>query len=288
MIKRFKNPLFYTTLLALASTCMITGCKSNYEKINVSGSQSHQEETMTDTSAVESGVSVQETSTANSSADDTDAEGTAGSDKGNSSSVQNISSKMNTYKSGNISIQYPSVIHLKDQSKTTAIDNLIKNNALSVIQAYGIDSAKDKLEITCKVLSADSNRITITYSGYLNTAGSAHPFNLFYSNTIDVAKADNIGFSKYADPYTMAGYVMSNDCRFSDKTPQQTEEIRSYLHTEGSLESYTQIFNQADFPYDSDFPSSFSYEHEGTIYFTIPVTPALGDYVIVVYTPDTK
>ena len=36
------------------------------------------------------------------------------------------------------------------------------------------------------------------------------------------------------------------------------------------------------------FPQSFSYENQGVIYMAVPVPHALGDYVIVSYTPDTK
>ncbi len=286
MIKKAMNPFIYTFIMALASAVLISGCKGKNEKIDSSNVSSAQTETMAESSAA--ATSAPEISISNPTAADNKDKDSTGPDKTNQADTQNISTKTNTYTSGKISIQFPSVTNLKDQSKAAAIDTLMKENALSVIEAYNVDSIKDTLTVTCKVLSAGSNRITVTYSGLLSTEGAAHPLNIFYSNTIDVKKTDNIGFSKYSDPYTMAGYVMSNDCIFLDKTPQQTQEIRNYLHSEGTLESYTQLFNQADFPFDSTFPASFSYEHEGTIFFSVPVNHALGDYVIVIYTPDTK
>ena len=36
------------------------------------------------------------------------------------------------------------------------------------------------------------------------------------------------------------------------------------------------------------FPEVFSYEEQGTIYVSIPVPHALGDYALIKYTPDTK
>ena len=36
------------------------------------------------------------------------------------------------------------------------------------------------------------------------------------------------------------------------------------------------------------FPQAFSYENEGTIYISVPVSHAIGDFAIVSYTPDTK
>lgn len=285
MIKKTNNRFLYTLLLAIAGSVMITGCRNKSEKIDSTNAGTANTETMADTTAADESIVIPESGTSESGSDAAD---TADGGTGSQTPAQNTSTRMNTYTSGNISIQYPSIINLNDENKTTAIDTLIRDNALSLIEALQIDPAKDTLEITCNVLSADKARITITYEGYLNTAGAAHPVNLFYSNTIDVAKADNIGFSRYADPYTMAGYVMSDDCLFLDKTPQQTEEIRSHLHSEGTLNSFTQMFNNADFPFTADFPSSFSYEHEGTIFFSVPVTHALGDYVIVMYTPENK
>ena len=50
------------------------------------------------------------------------------------------------------------------------------------------------------------------------------------------------------------------------------------------------VFNSADFPLSSEtqWPESFSYEKQGTIYFSLPVPHALGDYVLVAFDPTTK
>ena len=56
------------------------------------------------------------------------------------------------------------------------------------------------------------------------------------------------------------------------------------------IEYYTDIFENADFPFDAEnyWPSTFSYEKQGEIYFSIPVSHSLGDYAIVKFTPETK
>ncbi len=41
----------------------------------------------------------------------------------------------------------------------------LKENALSILKAYEIDETKDTVTITCKVLSATKNRITVRYEG---------------------------------------------------------------------------------------------------------------------------
>lgn len=276
MVKKYRYRPFCQLLLVLAGICILSGCKKKNEKIQTDESPS----------APEISISVESSSHSETTTGKAETDTDSGSDE--ESSSKNSSVKMNTYTKGKISIQYPSILHMKNAEKTAAIDSLIKDNALSVISAYPVDESADTLSITCRVLSANSNRITITYKGYVHTAAAADPVQLFYSNTIDVEDVKNIGFSRYADPYTMAGYVMSDDCYFLDQTAEQAAQLRSWLHTEGTLQSYTTMFKQADFPFDSEFPSSFSYEDGGDICFSVPVSHDLGDYAIVVYTPDTK
>lgn len=276
MVKRCRNQSLCQLFLVLAGICIMTGCKSKNEKIQTSDTSS---------AVTEISVPVDSLSPETTAADLVTETDTAAENENNDT---NSPTKMNTYISGNISIQYPSVLNIKDQAKADAVDSLIKENALSVIKAYQADGSIDTMVISCKVLAANSNRIILTYSGYVQMNKAAEPVKLFYSNTIDINEVKNIGFDRYADPYTMAGYVMSDDCRFLEKTEQQAAELRSWLHKEGTIESYTTMFKQADFPFDSDFPSSFSYEYDGGICFSVPVSHNLGDYAIVIYTPDTK
>ena len=101
-------------------------------------------------------------------------------------------------------------------------------------------------------------------------------------------KAVDIGFSTYAEPSTMAGYVMSEGCQFDGLDGETEKAVREYIAGQ-SMDYFTELFRGADFPLKGDtFPESFSYETEGDIFFSIPVPHALGDYAIVKFTPDTK
>lgn len=288
IIKPHKTPrvAFAVFALVLAGSVMITGCKKDKrEKIDLSSIHTTAAETM----APETSQAATEAVTIAPESASTEGSGSSASGGKNhaSSNVKNISTKLNTYASGKVSVEYPSVVNLEDHAKSASIDTLLKDNALAILTAYGIDDTADSLTVKCQVLSADRNRITVTYTGTYQAKDAAHPVNLFYSNTIDVNKAENIGFSKFADPYTMAGYVLSNDCRFYHATPEIAAELMR-VKNDTTIEAYTTLFNQADFPYSGTFPESFSYENEGTIFFSIPVPHALGDYAIVMYTPDTK
>lgn len=273
--------------MALLGACLMTGCKKKHEKIDLSSISSSSAETMAENHEEESKEI--ESSSAESSEDaiSIGQSGSGASSVQGSSSSRKVYTKQNTYTSGNVTILYPSVQNLDDTTRTAAVDELLKNNALAILDACKIDPAKDTLDIKCQVLSADRNRITVTYTGTLSRSGDSEPTHIFYSNTVDVDHCDNLTFSKFADPYTMAGYVLSGDCQF----PFASDSVRADLmkaKNQKTIEEYTRMFANADFPVKETFPESFSYEHEGNIYFSIPVSRTLGDYAIVMYTPDTK
>lgn len=263
-------------LLALLTALLVTGCKKSPEKIDLSSTHSTAAETMAASTAASTPAATDGTEPA------TTAESPAPA-----GSSQNISTRMNTYSSGKVSISYPSVINLPDVEKTAALDALLKKNALSVLDAWEIQEDEDSLSVSCEVLSADRNRITAVYTGTLTAKGAAHPTNVMYSNTVDVGNVSDIGFDRFADPYTMAGYVLSDDCTFYQADDARKARLME-VKNDTSLEAYTQMFTNADFPLDGAFPESFSYEDQGIIYFSIPVPHALGDYAIVMFAPDSK
>lgn len=275
--------------LVLSCACLTVGCgKKHREKIDLTQAQTTiSPETMSPEEEHDASASEPSTtdSTLSSKAD---------------TSASRISTQLNTYTSGKVSIQYPSVLNLDSSEQTAAIDALFKKNALSILDAWKVNDAEDSLTITCQVLSADRSRITVVYTGTAIAKGAAHPTNIFYSNTVNVRTAADMKFSDYAAPYTMAGYVRSDDCTFYNESDELNAELMK-VKNDITLEQYTDLFQHADFPIKAEengagtslsqafgFPGSFSYEHEGTIFFSIPVSHALGDYAIVAYTPETK
>lgn len=203
--------------------------------------------------------------------------------------ASSIAADIETYTSGNISIQYP-VIHMTDDpKKQEQVNALLKSNALSVIKAHGIDNTEDTLSVKCKVISVDRKRLTATYTGILTADGAANPLNLFYSNTVNLLQIQDLGMDDFSDAYTMAGYVLSDDVKFSGISSDVETEVLKYRSTL-DIDALSQILGGADFPLDSEtqWPESFSYEKQGTIYFSIPVPHSLGDYVLVSFDPSTK
>ena len=205
-----------------------------------------------------------------------------------------ITTSIKTYKDKNISIQYPVISNLDDKNKEEKVNQLLKDNALSLIQINSIDPIKDTVIIDAEIISADPKRITTVYTGTFYAEGAAHPLNFFYTNTVDLNQVKDLGLTDYADPEVLAKYVLSDQVTFYNACPELTEALME-ARTQMDLNSYVNIFQKADFPIKtkmsdgtSTFPDSFSYVDKGTIIFSIPVPHALGDFALVSYTPETK
>lgn len=201
--------------------------------------------------------------------------------------AENISYELSTYTDGNISIQYPVLSNLGSQEEP--VNQLLKDNALSILNAYDTENGDTSIQIKCQVPSITKKRATAIYKGTASVKGAAHPVNVYYTNTVDLTACKDLGLSDFADPYTMAGYVLSDDVQFdglSGNSLSAALEERKLM----DIQYYTQIFEEADFPFDASktWPSSFCYEKQGEIYFSIPVSHALGDYAIVKFIPETK
>lgn len=204
--------------------------------------------------------------------------------------VQSLSYSIAVYESqGKIRIEYPVISQMADTEKQDQINQHLMDNALSLLKAWDTEGGKCTIDIKCQVPALTRKRITALYTGHASQEGAAHPVNLFYTNTYDLIADADLGFSDFADPYTMAGYVLSNDVQFAETgggSLADALEARQKM----DIDYYTDIFTHADFPFDAEktWPSSFSYERQGVIYFSIPADHAIGDYLIVKFTPDTK
>lgn len=271
-----KNMLMF--VFAAALCCAVTGCRSK-DKIDLTSSHTTAaEETMSpSTEALETETAAETAEESASSSSD----GKAPSD------ALSIRSQIATEKEGKVSIEYPILSNLHDSGTEDTVNALLKENATRILSDYEVSPETDTVEIKCSIISLDRSKAVIAYEGSLMKQGAAHPTGIFYTTTVDLGDGTLSGLSDYADAYTMAGYIISDDCVVY--RPSESAEIREYLKGL-SLEECWDILKQCDFTAQnlSGFPQAFSYENEGSIYISMPVPHALGDYAIIRYTPDTK
>lgn len=276
-IKRLRCCACVFTIASIA--LLSTGCKRKQEVIDLSGAR-----TSTVQAPSESSMEYVEESKDSASSLTLD---TPEMNTDNSPSEKGIRAMMETYMNNKVFIQYPVVQDLNDADRTAAVNALLKENALSILAGWGLNEAKDTLEMTCKVISADQSRIIVTYKGYCYPNQAAHPTNFFLTNTVDLSKISNVRLKDYADPSLLADYVCSDNVVLSNANPANQTEILDFIKSV-SKDQYIDLFENADFGGTAGFPDSFSYESDGDIYVTIPVAHALGDYVTVIYTPENK
>lgn len=272
-------------ILTLSTVCLMSGCKKKHDRIDLAGSEPAISESQVQTAPA---VTQTEESANSEISIEPGIENAAGQPQGTtaggSASTLSLSVRLDTYRNGNISIQYPVIT---DASVKASVNDHIKDNALSLLSAYGLDEANDTLDVTCKVLSATKSRITIRYEGSFQVNGGAHPSAVFYTNTVNTGTGADIGLSQIADPSTLASYVLSGDCTFPEADAETIEAAKTFL-AENDHAYYLNLFQNADFPYSGNFPECFSYEFEGSVYFSLPVAHAIGDYILAVYTPENK
>lgn len=268
-------------LFLLAASVMATGgCrKKSQEKMDLTSTHTTAAEAMAPkTTAAETEVS-------------TEAEETT--QAANASAGVSGSTKIETYHPKDFptgSISYPVVAHMKDEAKQNQVNDLLYENAISICDSLDLKNM-DYLTIDCKVVSLDTSRITVVYQGEYYVKQGAYPVQIFYANTVDLNQVKSLGINDYSDAYTMAGYLMSDDVRFVDADPELTSSLWDY-RSDQSIDYFTDLLNKADFPSKTEdasiFPESFSYLSNSTLYFSIPVPHALGDYAIVAYPMDGK
>ena len=271
-----------TLLLFLLATSVIMtgGCrKKSQEKMDLTSTHTTAAETM-----------APETTTAETESSKKPEETTKTADV--SASVSG-SAKIETYHPKDFpagSIAYPVVAHMKDETKQNQVNDLLYQNAISICDALDLKNM-DYLTIDCKVVSLDTSRITVVYQGEYYVKQGAYPVQTFYTNTVDLNQVKSLGINDYSDAYTMAGYLMSDDVRFVSAEPESTSSLWDYRSSQ-SIDYFTDLLNKADFPFKNEdtsiFPESFSYLSNSTLYFSIPVPHALGDYAIVAYPMDGK
>ena len=265
----------FALMVILAAALALSGCK-NKESVDLSGIHEPNKETtpVVETMAAET--------TEAPEAVETEKE-TAGTQPAEALSVR---SQIATFKEGSVSIEYPILSNLKDKNAESAINDLIKEKATQIVSAYELDPTKDHMDVTCSVISLDRSKGVFAFNGEYLAEDAAHPTSLYYTLTVNLSKGTIQKLSDYADPYTMAGYILSDDCVITKAVDQSA--IEEYLETV-EINTLWETLKGCDFTDDNTgFPECYSYENQGKIYISVPVPHALGDYFIVEFNADSK
>lgn len=269
-----KKQILVFAVCTMMAAISVTGCKKK-ETVDLTGIHTTEAATMAETMAETTAAVVLETVAPKES---------EGAD---AAEVINVRSKIATEKNGKVTIEYPILSNLRNANTETKVNDMFKTYIDQVFDWYEIDPETDNVTLACDVLSLDRNKGVFTFEGSMKKDGAAYPVGLFHTLTVDFNKCVLEGLSDYADPYTMAGYIISEDCIITKAADKNA--AREYF-SGLEIKDLWETLKNCDFNSQTgdNFPQAFSYEIQGIIYIAVPVPHAIGDYVIVEFHPETK
>lgn len=205
-----------------------------------------------------------------------------------------LKSEIKKETAGKATVEYPVVSNMKDAEKQKQVNALLRTNAMAIADVH----PDQTLSVKATIEAANLKRIVVSYKGELKNPSTSKTENLFYTNTVDLETVQNMRLSDYADAYTVAGYIASGDYKLESVSANE-QSVRSYINSsEKTTDYYFKKLQAADFSggYTADenstpaasWPEIFSYEKQGIVYVSIPLSSELGNYAIIKYSPDNK
>lgn len=206
-----------------------------------------------------------------------------------SSSKSSVTENAQSYSKDKSKISYPKLNGI-DSKIESSVNKAIEDNAKLALDSF-TSNAGSTAELKYNVKNQSRNRMSIVYTGTLKTGNESK--KIIFTNNINLDTGESIGLTDFADPLTIANYILSDDVELENATNNQAAGFTEYKKTL-SVDTLKALLEDADFPLikkndvNEGFPKLFSYESGGDIFIAMPLSHELGDYVLVKYSPSTK
>ena len=291
---KMKKLLLYLTILALP--VIIAGCKSkdtsDLKSIMTTEANGAMSPTTTAAEGANGAMSPTTIAPTSDSKESSSAEtksGKATTAEKKSSSKSSVTENAQSYSKDKSKISYPKLNGI-DSKIESSVNKAIEDNAKLALDSF-TSNAGSTAELKYNVKNQSRNRMSIVYTGTLKTGNESK--KIIFTNNINLDTGESIGLTDFADPLTIANYILSDDVELENATNNQAAGFTEYKKTL-SVDTLKALLEDADFPLikkndvNEGFPKLFSYESGGDIYISIPLSHELGDYVLVKYSPSTK
>ena len=206
-----------------------------------------------------------------------------------SSSKSSVTENAQSYSKDKSKISYPKLSGINSKIESS-VNKAIEDNAKLALDSF-TSNAGSTAELKYNVKNQSRNRMSIVYTGTLKTGNESK--KIIFTNNINLDTGESIGLTDFADPLTIANYILSDDVELENATNSQAAGFAEYKKNL-TVDTLKALLEDADFPLikkndvNEGFPKLFSYESGGDIYISIPLSHELGDYVLVKYSPSTK
>jgi hypothetical protein len=206
-----------------------------------------------------------------------------------SSSKSSVTENAQSYSKDKSKISYPKLNGI-DSKIESSVNKAIEDNAKLALDSF-TSNAGSTAELKYNVKNQSRNRMSIVYTGTLKSGNESK--KIIFTNNINLDTGESIGLTDFADPLTIANYILSDDVELENATNSQAAGFAEYKKNL-TVDTLKALLEDADFPLikkndvNEGFPKLFSYESGGDIFISIPLSHELGDYVLVKYSPSTK
>ena len=291
---KMKKLLLYLTILALP--VIIAGCKSkdtsDLKSIMTTEANGAMSPTTTAAEGANGAMSPTTIAPTSDSKESSSAETKSGKTttaEKKSSSKSSVTENAQSYSKDKSKISYPKLNGI-DSKIESSVNKAIEDNAKLALDSF-TSNAGSTAELKYNVKNQSRNRMSIVYTGTLKTGNESK--KIIFTNNINLDTGESIGLTDFADPLTIANYILSDDVELENATNTQAAGFSEYKKNL-TVDTLKALLEDADFPLikkndvNEGFPKLFSYESGGDIYISIPLSHELGDYVLVKYSPSTK
>ena len=292
---KMKKLLLYLTILALP--VIIAGCKSKdtSDLKSIMTTEANGAMSPTTTAAEGANGAMSPTTIAptsdskeSSSLAETKSDKTTTAEK-KSSSKSSVTENVQSYSKDKSKISYPKLNGINSKIESS-VNKAIEDNAKLALDSF-TSNAGSTAELKYNVKNQSRNRMSIVYTGTLKTGNESK--KIIFTNNINLDTGESIGLTDFADPLTIANYILSDDVELENATNTQAAGFTEYKKNL-TVDTLKALLEDADFPLikkndvNEGFPKLFSYESGGDIFIAMPLSHELGDYVLVKYSPSTK
>ena len=291
---KMKKLLLYLTILALP--VISAGCKSkdtsDLKSIMTTEANGAMSPTTTAAEGANGAMSPTTIAPTSDSKESSSAEtksGKATTAEKKSSSKSSVTENAQSYSKDKSKISYPKLNGI-DSKIESSVNKAIEDNAKLALDSF-TSNAGSTAELKYNVKNQSRNRMSIVYTGTLKTGNESK--KIIFTNNINLDTGESIGLTDFADPLTIANYILSDDVELENATNTQAAGFTEYKKNL-TVDTLKALLEDADFPLikkndvNEGFPKLFSYESGGDIFIAMPLSHELGDYVLVKYSPSTK
>ena len=291
---KMKKLLLYLTILALP--VISAGCKSkdtsDLKSIMTTEANGAMSPTTTAAEGANGAMSPTTIAPTSDSKESSSAETKSGKTttaEKKSSSKSSVTENAQSYSKDKSKISYPKLNGI-DSKIESSVNKAIEDNAKLALDSF-TSNAGSTAELKYNVKNQSRNRMSIVYTGTLKTGNESK--KIIFTNNINLDTGESIGLTDFADPLTIANYILSDDVELENATNTQAAGFAEYKKNL-TVDTLKALLEDADFPLikkndvNEGFPKLFSYESGGDIFIAMPLSHELGDYVLVKYSPSTK